>query len=188
MGTLREPKPVKLFIAFLADHETLFPAAEKDLGAIWGAIDLATRTFPWAMTDYYKAEMGSGLLRKFVSFDALISPERLPEIKLMTQGLEEGHRWVEGDKRGRRLNADPGYLEAAKVVLASTKNTSHRIYLRSGIYGEVALRFYNGSFQPSSYTYPDYCWPETLSFFAAARSLYLSQLRQHGGGGRESRP
>ena len=96
------------------------------------------------MTDYYEKEMGTGLLRRFVSFAPLISPEALAEIKLKTHGIEEGYQWIEGEKRGRRVNIDPGYLDGGKVVLASTKGTSHRIYLRSGVYGEVTLFFQSG--------------------------------------------
>ena len=177
MGTPREPKPVKLFIALLANHETLFPALDKELSVIFGAVESASGVLPWTLTDYYRAEMGAGLLRRFISLGPLISPERLPEIKLATQGVEANYRWVEGEKRGRRVNVDPGYLDAHKVVLATTKEASHRIYLRSGIYAEATLRFHSGSFQPFDHTYPDYRWPETISFFSSLRSLYLKQLK-----------
>lgn len=180
MGTPREPKPVKLFVALLSRHEELFSSVEGDLKALFGSIDSASGPLPWAVTDYYEKEMGSGLLRRFVSFGPLIPPERLPEIKLRTQGWEENYQWMEGVKRGRRINIDPGYLDAGKVVLASTKNASHRIYLRSGIYGETTLLFHSGSFHPFAYTYPDYLWPETIAFFSELRSLYLNQLRQGG--------
>lgn len=180
MGTPKEPKPVKLFAALLSNHGDLIPSVEGDLTALLGPIDSARGPLPWAVTDYYEKEMGSGLLRRFVSFGPLISPERLPEIKLRTQALEENYQWVEGEKRGRRINIDPGYVNAGKVVLASTKDASHRIYLHSGIYGETTLRFHSGSFQPFTTTYPDYLWPETISFFAALRHRYLSQLKQGG--------
>ncbi len=178
MGIPKEPRPVKLFVALLSHYEDLFPSVESDLTGLFGSIDSASGTLPWEVTDYYEEEMGSALLRKFLSFGPLISPERLPEIKLITQDLEENYYWREGEKKGRKVNIDPGYLEAGKVVLASTKNASHRIYLRAGIYGEATLMFHSGSFRPFSHTYPDYRWPETLSFFALLRSLYLSQLRQ----------
>ncbi len=177
MGTPREPKPVKPFVALLSNHESLFPSVEGDLRSIFGSIDSVSETFPWQVTDYYENEMGPRLLRRFVSFEPLTLPERLPEIKLRTQDLEGNYQWFEGGKRGRRVNIDPGYLETSKVVLASTKDASHRIYLCSGIYGEVTLRFESGHFQPLAHTYPDYRWQETLSFFAAMRSLYLSQLK-----------
>jgi hypothetical protein len=121
--------------------------------------------------------MGPGLLRRFVAFRPPRSPGLLAEIKLQTQTIEDRYR-ADGPKNGRRLNLDPGYLEAGKVVLASTKNAAHRIYLESGIYGETTLLYYNGAFQSCRHTYPDYLWPETLSFFASLRTLYLDQLKQ----------
>lgn len=178
MGTPKEPQPVKLFVALLSHHEELFPSVERNLTTLFGSIESSSGPFPWTATDYYEEEMGPELQRRFVSFAPLISPERLPEIKLRTQGLEENYQWIGTERRKRRVNIDPGYLDVGKVVLASTKNASHRIYLGSGIWGEITLLFHSGSFQSFSYTYPDYVWPETLSFLAALRSLYLNQLKE----------
>ena len=122
--------------------------------------------------------MSPRLLRRFFSDAPLTRPDRLAEIKGVAQDLELRHRWTQGGGAGRQVNIDPGYLEAGKVVLATTKNTSHRIYLGSGIYGEATLVFQDGSIQTRPCTYPDYRWPETLSFFSTARSVYLKQLRE----------
>lgn len=178
MGIPTEPKPVKLFVALLSRHEELFPLVEKELTALFGPTDLAYGSLPWAVTDYYEKEMGTGLLRRIVSFAPVISPAALAEIKLETQAIEERYQWIEGEKRGRRVNIDPGYVDAGKVVLVSTKSASHRIYLRSGIYGEVTLLFQGGSFRPLVYTYPDYLWPETMAFLNASRARYLEQLKR----------
>ena len=120
--------------------------------------------------------MGPGLMRGFFSFASLRAPADLASVKLCTQAIEERYR--NNDSGGRRVNLDPGYLDAFKVVLASTKNASQRIYLDDGIYGEATLMYYHGSFHGLPYTYPDYLWPETLLFFARLRALYLDQLRQ----------
>jgi Domain of unknown function (DUF4416) len=178
MGSFKEPRPVKLFAGLLLNSEDLLVSVEEDLIELFGSIDSSSGIIPWVLSEYYAKEMGTGLLRRFVSFDPLISPEKLPEIKLQTQTLEGKYQWVRGEERGRRVNIDPGYIDAGKVVLASTKNAAHRIYLHSGIYAEATLIFHDGSFQPFVYTYKDYLWPETRSFFSALRSLYLSQLRQ----------
>lgn len=178
MGTPREPKPVKLFIALLFTDETLLSRLDEELAVLFGVQDFTSELFPWTLTDYYREEMGSGLRRKFVSFERLVSPDELAQMKLATQSLEASYRWVEGDRHGRRVNIDPGYLDANKVVLATTKDASHRIYLRSGIYAEATLRFHSGSFQPFDHTYPDYRWAESLSYFSSMRSLYLKQLKK----------
>ena len=178
MGFPKEPQPVKLFVALLSRQEGLFPLVEEDLESLFGPADSTSGSLPWSVTDYYEKEMGAGLLRRFISFAPLISPESLAEIKLRTQGLERDYQWSEGERRGRRVNIDPGYLDGGKIVLASTKGAWHRVYLGSGIYGEVTLLYRNGSFAPLPYTYPDYLWPETLAFFTALRALYLAQVKQ----------
>ncbi len=73
----------------------------------------------------------------------------------------------------RRINLDPGYLTLAKIVLVSTKNYSHRIYLKKGIYGEVTLIYYKeyGTFKPNLYTYRDYQDKAHIDVFMQAREL-----------------
>lgn len=111
--------------------------------------------------------------RKFLSFESLISPQRLAEIKSLTNELEVRFQRQESE---RGINIDPGYVEAGKLVLATIKNQQHRIYLGKGIYGEVTLRFRKGRFEPWEWTYPDYRSAPYLKFFNRVREIYLEQL------------
>jgi hypothetical protein len=63
------------------------------------------------------------------------------------------------------------------MVLATTKDYSHRIYLGQGIYAEVTLRYRRGAFHPWEWTYPDYGSPRYLEIFAHIRDIYAGQLR-----------
>ncbi len=180
MGIPRKPKPAKYFVALLSPNQEYLSGVENDIINLLGAIDYRSPTVSWTASRFYEREMGPKLLRQFVSFEPLRSPEKLAEVKLATQQLEEKHRRLEMQPSGRKVNIDPGYVEAGKVVLASTKNASQRIYLRSGIYAEATLLYYEGGFHGCSYTYPDYLWPETLAFLTSLRSIYLKQLRAHG--------
>jgi len=180
MGIPREPKPAKYFVALLSSGLEPLSRAEKDLVGVLGAIDSRSETLPWAVSSFYEKEMGPNLLRRFVSFEPLLSPEKLADVKLTTQQVEEKTRGTVMQPSGRRVNLDPGYIEAGKLVLASTKNASQRIYLRSGIYAEATLLYYEGGFHGCSYTYPDYLWPETLAFLTRLRAIYLQQLRECG--------
>ena len=176
MGTAKEPKPAKYFVALLSPETDLLTAAETDLTRLLGSIDQRSEILPWAVSRFYESEMGSNLLRRFVSFARLLSPEALADIKLGSQTVEDHYRWPPEKGGGRRINCDPGYLEAGKVVLASTKNASQRVYLRGGIFAEATLLYHNGEFHGCSYTYRDYLWPETLRFLTACRGRYLEQL------------
>jgi hypothetical protein len=175
MGTAREPKPAKYFAALLSSDDELLTAVEGELAAAFGEVDLRSVTFPWSFSDFYAREMGDGLLRRFVSFASLASPENLASIKSQTQRLEGRYRNSAG---GRRINLDPGYLDAYKVALASTKNAGQRLYLREGIYAEATLLFHTAGFHGLQYTYRDYFAPQTLAFFAELRVRYLAQLRE----------
>ena len=174
MGTAREPKPAKYFVALLSSDVDLLTAVETDLSPILSEIDARSEVVPWIASKFYEREMGRGLLRRFVSFSVLQSPENLAEIKLQTQRIEDNYRIVAA---GRRVNLDPGYIDAFKLVLASTKNAGQRIYLRSGIYGEATLLYHDAAFHGLEYSYRDYLWPESLAFFTQMRAQYLTQLR-----------
>jgi hypothetical protein len=178
MGTAREPKAAKYFVALLSSASDLLDAAETDLISIFAEIDSRSETLSWTASKFYEEEMGSGLLRRFVAFENLRSPGDLAAIKLQTQAIEDRHRT--GKAGLRRVNLDPGYLDAYKVVLASTKNACQRVYLGAGIYGEATLLYYDAAFHGLEYTYRDYLWPETLEFLTRLRAVYLAQLRQLG--------
>lgn len=180
MGIAREPKPAKYFVALLSWSLEHLSRAEIDLAAILGAVDGRSESLSWNVSSFYEKEMGAGLLRRFISFERLASPEKLAEVKLATQQWEGNNRGSLAGPCGRQVNLDPGYIEAGKLVLATTKNASHRIYLRAGIYAEATLLYYNGGFHGCPYTYPDYLWPQTLEFFTRLRALYLQQLREPG--------
>ena len=180
MGIPREPKPAKYFVALLSAEIDLISAVENDLTAVLGPIDARSEILPWAVSAFYEKEMGAGLLRRFVAFESLASPGKLADMKLATQRIEENYRHKRPGFLGRRINVDPGYIESGKVVLASTKNASQRIYLCSGIYAEATLQFHDGKFHGGPHTYPDYLWTETMAFLTSLRALYLEQLRRSG--------
>jgi hypothetical protein len=177
MGIPTPPPPVKLLIALLAADPLLFTTAATQLAQSYGPIDGESAIFPWNTTDYYREEMGEHLLRKFIAFEHLISPEDIIHIKLETNALELSLSSATSSSAPRRINLDPGYVDTTKLVLASTKNQAHRLYLSQGIYAEVTLLYHHKEFHPFVYTYTDYCWPETHSFLRHVRTRYLQQLR-----------
>jgi hypothetical protein len=178
MGTPTNPKPAKYFVGLLSSDALLLSTVENDLREMLGAVEARSEILPWSASRYYEEEMGCGLLRRFVSFARLACPGELAAVKLKAQQAEAKYRGQSEKGTGRRINLDPGYVDSAKVVLASTKEAGHRIYLGCGIYAETTLLYYNGAFQSCRTTYPDFRWPQTLSFLRCVRDSYLQQLRR----------
>ena len=167
---------MKLVVGMISGRKPLFDTAQRELVARFGPLDYESALMPWGFTDYYSKELGENLLRKFLAFERLIEPERLAVIKLFTNQLE--CRFSEGGKR--RINLDPGYLDSAKLVLATTKNCDHRIYIGHGIFAEVTLHFRGKSFRAWEWTYPDYATPEYIAIFNQIRTLYRQQFSSEG--------
>jgi len=69
MGTPREPTPAKYFVALLSSQSDLLTKVESDLVEILGAIDTRSDVIAWTASKFYEKEMGSSLLRRFLSFE-----------------------------------------------------------------------------------------------------------------------
>jgi len=180
MGSIGQFTPVKLFIGVLVSNSKFITEVEHRLSTAFGPIDHRSDVIPFDFTDYYEAEMGDLIDRKFFSFARLIEADRLPEIKRQTNDLEEELAPIlrtPNTNVKRPVNLDPGYVEQAKVILASTKNFYHRIYLGGGVFGEVTMHFKNNTYQFFPWTYPDYQSRDYQEFFLRARQIFRSQLR-----------
>lgn len=175
MAEAERPSLVKLVIGAIFDSEGILIEAQKKLVRRFGPLDFKSSTILFNFTEYYKEEMGDNLKRQFLSFRKLIMPEQLPRIKLYTNRLEKRLSRQKG-RPSRRINLDPGYISASKLVLASCKNFSHRIYLDKGVYAEVTLHFKNKTFMPWPWTYPDYKTEDYIQNFNTIRKIYLRQL------------
>ena len=174
MGLAREHRPVKLIVGMFTAQQGLFDVLRAELEKAYGSADHGSPVWPFDFTTYYAEEFGEDLLRQFLSFSQLIDPSSLPEIKLFTNALEQ--EFAPGGRR--QINLDPGYIDLSKLVLATTKNHQHRIYLGQGIFAEVTLRFRRKSFRPWDWTYPDYRTEHYIQFFNQVRETYVAQLRQ----------
>jgi hypothetical protein len=166
---------VKLFVGTLSSVPETLPEVEGRLAALYGPIDLRSEPFPFDSTAYYNDEMGQPLCRHFLAFAELIPPERIAQIKIQTNQLE-GELASRKSGVPRPVNLDPGYLEESKIVLASTKNFSHRILIADGIYAEVTMQFEGKEWRMLPWTFPDFRTGRYNAFFTALRDRYRAQL------------
>ena len=177
MGSVQPPPPVKLFTGLLIWGELALADVEAALVAALGPVDHRTPRMPFEFTDYYAREMGEILDRVFFSFEDLIDASELAPIKVRTNAIEDEFR-RDTEPVKRPVNIDPGYIEQSKVVLASTKNFYHRVYLGHGVFGETTMHFRNNTYQFFPWTYPDYQSRDYQEFFQRMRQIYRTQLRR----------
>jgi hypothetical protein len=168
------PAPAKLVIgAFMADKELIMPVALR-LSEAFGPADMISRWLAFDYTRYYEREMGSGLFRRMLAFQNMISQDALSQIKHTTNAIEA--EFADNDRR--RVNIDPGYLLRERFVLATGKNFSHRIYIGEGIYADLTLIYQKGDFQTLPWTYPDYAAGEMTEFLHQVRRKYVFDIKE----------
>jgi hypothetical protein len=167
---MKRSSPVEatiLFAGTLYQNPEVFLLAKEELKGFFGEIAIESPDLEWKNSEYYRDELGWPITRTFLFFRDRIDPLRLPEIKQTTDEIEE--RLSTGGKR--KINIDPGYMTLSKVVLASTKNYSHRLYIGKGIFAELTLVNTKGRYRPHLFTYRDYASEACIEIFGKAREL-----------------
>lgn len=166
--------PALLIFAASSRYESAFDWARDRAAGCYGQIALTSQPFEFTETEYYAATMGTGLKKQFFAFERLIDSDALADIKRQTNDWEAEYAALKRHPEPRPLNLDPGYITPAKLVLASTKDHAHRIYLGVGIFAEVTLTYRQRKWQPLEWTYPDYRRDDYQRFFIECREWLLN--------------
>jgi hypothetical protein len=173
MGIIKTTLPAKFFCGFTFQPQVDVQDMIDQIERRFGALDLRSEIYDFsAFTNYYQPEMGTGLKKLFISFEQLQPQDFLPQLKLQANAFEA--EFMSGGRR--QFNMDPGYLTLAKVVLATTKDYSHRLYLGQGIFGDLHLFYSQKTFRSQPWTYPDYKQELAVNFFIQLREIYRQQL------------
>ncbi len=180
MGQLVPVKPVLRIAAITSRDEDLLAWCRDELQLRWGDIKLHSAVFDFNQTQYYAAEMGPGLKKQLLAFAVLADPANLADWKLMSNEIEQRRIQSFSHPVGRPVNIDPGYLTEAKLVLASTKDRDHRIYLGQGIYAEVTLYFHHKAWRSSRWTYADFQQPEYHEYLTRCRNYLRTAMPASG--------
>lgn len=171
------PRPVLPLVAVFSRYPALIEAVCGEAVERFGPLAIASEPFAFTFSDYYQRQMGTDLVKQFWVFDRLREPELLAEDKRWAIAVERRIADRRQHPEPRPINLDPGYLTEAKLVLATTKDRDHRIYLRDGIYAEVTLHYYHGQWTGRPWTYADYAAPDSLRYFSRCRELLRRRLK-----------
>jgi hypothetical protein len=164
---------VKLVIGLIYSKTMKIDPCLYHLERTFGPIDLRSPVFDFNVTDYYEDEMGKKLKREFISFKKLIGPQKLPEIKRITNIIEKDY----ADDLSRQINLDPGYLDMDKFVLASAKYGRQKIFLDKGIYADPTLYFFKKTFHAHDWSFPDFKSGIYNEYFMKVRQEYKIQVK-----------
>ncbi|HYF49928.1 MAG TPA: DUF4416 family protein [Planctomycetota bacterium] len=180
MGDVRPAPLVTPLVAMLASDAAHFDAARPLLEELLGPAEVVSDVFPFDKTEYYRDTMGPSIVRGFYVFERLADPAALPDWKHAAHRIEASLRLTLAPSGvpHRPINIDPGYLAGSKLVLASTKDFAHRIYLRDGIFAEITLNFRGDAWESHHFTFPDFKSGMYDAFLRKARDRHLKWVKE----------
>lgn len=180
MAEVLQAEPVVRFCAVISHTESLRKQAIEQIEHQWGEVVCKTDPLPFEAGGYYTPSMGADLRKELVAFGHPLDGGTLADWKRWTNEheveLSAGMDHVE-----RPINLDPGYITQAKLVLATTKDRDHRVYLRDGIYGEITLTYTAKRWIGHRWTYPDYQTKAVFDFATECRNYLRRHLQSTAG-------
>ena len=168
---MKEPR-VKRITGILYPNDELLEWSIERLSEIWGKPEFRSKPVPFDKTNYYD-EISPDLKRVFLCFPGLVNAGGLADWKHQAIEIEAISR-----QPVRAVNIDPGYVDGARLVLASTKDHAHRIYIRDGIFAEVTMRYRFKKWTAFDYTFPDFASGVYDEFFLKVRRLWLQEVKE----------
>ena len=174
MKPKKEVPKAKLFTGIIYSDKDTYKKAVKELVEKFGPIEHESQEYDFTdFTAYYEDEMGDSTKKKFLVFKKLIARDKLVDIKLWTNALENKFTKLElcSKLKKRKVNLDPGYFTMHNLVLASAKDRAHKIYLKKGIYADLTLLFNKNGCQHMPHTFQDFKTKQVQEFFYRIRNL-----------------
>jgi len=147
-----EPYLVQPVLALLFSDDVHLSEVRDPLEEQWGPVGFRSDPIPFEVTDYYNDEMGTDLKRCIWSFEQQMNASNLVRRKKEAGDIES----VFSTGGNRSVNLDPGYIDPAKLVLASRKENGQKIYLRDGVFADIILFYEKGEWTSLPWTFPDF--------------------------------
>jgi len=165
--------PLKLVIGVLYHPHLNLTSVLTQIEEKLGAIDYQGPDVFFSHTLYYEKEMGKNLKKKFISIQKLWPADQLYDAKLQTGEIEQSF----SINNQRQVNLDPGGLSLHSLILLSTKNFSHRVPLKKGIYAELSLLYQQKEWKKLPWSYPDFDDIVHLNALSEIRHLYKKEIQ-----------
>ncbi len=172
MVRTQEPPEGRLVVAVIYSSVDAVADALRVMERRFGRVDFETADLDCNCRQTYKEEMGEDLRLRFFAFEKLVARNALPEIKSACRKIEAAFSDKVEDYMFRTVNIDPGIMTADNLVMAAARDYRHRIYLRDGVFAEIALIWAKGRFTRLPWTSTDYCQAEAIEFFERVRASF----------------
>lgn len=173
MNQLPSPPPVRLVLGLRSVEPALIDELTGRLALEFGQV--LYRSDRWLKEASDSA--GGNVQKQWIALADTIDPAALIKIKLHTLRVEQLYLTPPGGDR--RVRLDALYVDSARVVRAVEADAPHRLYLGSGLYGEILFHWgAKNGFEALPWTQPEDAALRTREFFNLIRQDLLQRRKQ----------
>jgi hypothetical protein len=175
---LRQDTLAYLFFGAFGCSESYLADVRELIEREYGPLDShgVSQVFDFPDAQSYRDTMGTGLKRQFFVCEERHPQDCLAEVKHGAIELEKRITAKRPAAVERPINIDPGIINDCRIILASTKDYSHRIYRGGGIWEEITLMYRDGAYRSLPWTYRDFTNPGYHEFFEIFRDRVIQEL------------
>lgn len=179
MSKAKKQSTAVLVMGIMYTDENKYKQAIKKLEKKFGSIKLKTEGYNFSYSDYYKKEMGEHLKKELLVFNKMIKRENIVSVKKITDKIEKKLSDKSKIENNRTVNIDPGILTLENFLLATNKNFSHRVYIKSGVFLDLTLIYKkHEGFTTLPWTYADFKSDNNILFLNKVRNLFFDKLKE----------
>jgi hypothetical protein len=120
----------------------------------------------WTLDVAEKFYSKVGETTKIIAFSQRIHREELPDLKKKCISIQEKLK-----KKDDSIRLIPGYLSPHNIILSSSNDDFHRVYMYHGVYAEVIYKYEKLELQIVD-TAPEFFYSKDVSFFFSALRDY----------------
>ncbi|TGL62363.1 DUF4416 family protein [Leptospira sarikeiensis] len=171
---LKKPLPASFFIVVSYENEEAYYRLKKKAEDSFSQTLYESKPLPkWTHQFENFLDSPIGRFTRILSLKRRISREELPSLQTQCGKFQTSLR-----KSDESIRILPGYLTPYNLVLASTEEDLHRIYMFHGVFAEIIYTYQGQKWIPQAPSSEFFKHPEVIYFFTNLRESYVSSLEK----------
>lgn len=167
--SLLEPGTVVLFTIVSFDSIEIYVRVKERLESTFSTVLFESNPLPrWTFDPGDRLNVRSGYNTRVLSFKKYISRERLPIVR--KKCVDVRNKYYSKDPT---LRVVPGYLNYHNMILSSTSDDFHRLYLSNGVFSEVVYQYEKLQYKPIQTAPSFFENKDVLYYFSTLREFFI---------------
>ncbi|MDX1957099.1 MAG: DUF4416 family protein [Leptospiraceae bacterium] len=170
----RKPESAIFFLIVSFNYLEIYFKVKELAEQVFYPVHLESPSLPrWREEFTERIGNSFGEETRILSFKRRINRDELPELKKKAIKIQK-----KLEAKDYSLKLIPGYLTSHNVVISSSYDDFHRIYLFQGVFAEIVYKYERLDLIPTDSSPEFFSMKDVHYFFTALRDFHIANLRK----------